>query len=77
MTDPSASRKPRPGLGRGLSALMGDIAREEPVAEGAPVSTGVRTLPVGSLKPHPGQGIPVARKIGHSQAGRLSETSAI
>ena len=27
MTDPNASRKPRPGLGRGLSALMGDIAR--------------------------------------------------
>lgn len=55
MTEPTASRKPRPGLGRGLSALMGDIAREEPVAEGGTVSTGVRTLPVGSLKPHPGQ----------------------
>ncbi|MGN6278186.1 MAG: ParB/RepB/Spo0J family partition protein [Sphingomonas sp.] len=55
MTEPTASRKPRPGLGRGLSALMGDIAREEPVAEGGAVSTGVRTLPVGSLKPHPGQ----------------------
>jgi ParB family chromosome partitioning protein len=49
------SRKPRPGLGRGLSALMGDMAREEPVAEGGAVSSGVRTLPVGSLKPHPGQ----------------------
>ena len=34
MSEPSstdASRKPRPGLGRGLSALLGDIAREEPV----------------------------------------------
>ncbi|HEU4959073.1 MAG TPA: ParB/RepB/Spo0J family partition protein [Sphingomonas sp.] len=57
MTDSasSAARKPRPGLGRGLSALMGDMAREEPVAgKGAP-SSGVRTLPVGSLSPHPGQ----------------------
>ena len=29
MSEPGtpASRKPRPGLGRGLSALMGDIAR--------------------------------------------------
>ncbi|MBY8829113.1 ParB/RepB/Spo0J family partition protein [Hephaestia sp. CMS5P-6] len=55
MTETSASRKPRPGLGRGLSALMGDMAREEPVAEGRAASSGVRSLPVGSLKPHPGQ----------------------
>lgn len=55
MTETSASRKPRPGLGRGLSALMGDMAREEPVAEGGTASSGVRSLPVGSLKPHPGQ----------------------
>jgi len=34
---------------------MGDIAREEPVAAGSSVSSGVRSLPVGSLKPHPGQ----------------------
>lgn len=48
--------KPRAGLGRGLNALMGDIAREEPVRGGeAALSTGVRTLPVGSLTPHPGQ----------------------
>ena len=51
---PSA-RKPRPGLGRGLSALMGDIAREEPVAAGSAPSTGIRMLPVGSLSPHPDQ----------------------
>jgi len=57
MTDsaPASSRKPRPGLGRGLSALMGDMAREEPVAAGSAPSAGVRTLPVGSLSPHPGQ----------------------
>ncbi|QNQ09083.1 ParB/RepB/Spo0J family partition protein [Sphingomonas alpina] len=47
--------KPRSGLGRGLNALLGDVAREEPVAEGSAKSTGVRTLPVGSLSPHPGQ----------------------
>jgi len=56
MTETSTNRKPRPGgLGRGLSALMGDMAREEPTIEGGAVSAGVRTLPVGSLKPHPGQ----------------------
>ena len=55
MTESSTTRKARPGLGRGLSALMGDMAREEPTTEGGSVSTGVRTLPVGSLKPHPGQ----------------------
>jgi len=55
MTGNGATRKPRPGLGRGLSALMGDMAREEPTTEGGAVSTSVRTLPVGSLKPHPGQ----------------------
>ncbi len=62
MTDPAADPsapfprpKPRSGLGRGLNALMGDIAREEPVTGGEALSTGVRTLPVGSLTPHPGQ----------------------
>lgn len=51
-------RKPRPGLGRGLSALMGEVSRETPVAPGndAPASPqGVRLLPVGALSPHPGQ----------------------
>jgi ParB family chromosome partitioning protein len=55
MTEPAPARKPRPGLGRGLSALMGDIAREEPVAPGAQPSSGIRTLPVASLSPHPDQ----------------------
>jgi ParB family chromosome partitioning protein len=62
MTDPTAPEsptplprpKPRSGLGRGLTALMGDVAREEPIS-GAEMSPGVRTLPVGSLTPHPGQ----------------------
>lgn len=50
-------RKPRSGgLGRGLSALLGDIAREEPVSGSDAVrGAGVRALPIGSLSPHPGQ----------------------
>lgn len=64
MTDPVAPlnamggavrAKPRSGLGRGLNALMGDLAREEPVGGGTDTSPGVRSLPVGSLAPHPGQ----------------------
>jgi ParB family chromosome partitioning protein len=55
-TSPLARPKPRSGLGRGLNALMGDLAREEPVGEGKESSSpGVRSLPVGSLTPHPGQ----------------------
>ena len=55
MTEAAPARKPRPGLGRGLSALMGDLAREEPVAADAAPSAGVRMLAVGALTPHPGQ----------------------
>jgi len=58
MTDPiAAPRKPRPGLGRGLSALMGDIEREAPIgSDGVSASTsGLRMMPVGALSPHPGQ----------------------
>ena len=47
-------RRPRvTGLGRGLNALLGEMAREAPVG-GAPTD-GVRMLPVGSLTPHPNQ----------------------
>jgi ParB family chromosome partitioning protein len=52
MTD---ARTKRPtGLGRGLSALLGEAAREEPLTE-AERSSGVRTLPVSELEPHPEQ----------------------
>jgi ParB family chromosome partitioning protein len=49
-------RKPRPGLGRGLSALLGDNIREEPL-DGSAESPqhGIRMLPVSSLTPHPDQ----------------------
>lgn len=45
----------RSGLGRGLGALLGDIAQEAPVTPGADAAAGVRLLPVDSLFPHPGQ----------------------
>ncbi|WP_260597207.1 ParB/RepB/Spo0J family partition protein [Sphingomonas endolithica] len=47
--------KPRSGLGRGLNALLGDIAREEPIGQSESLSPGLRTLPVGSISPHPNQ----------------------
>jgi ParB family chromosome partitioning protein len=62
MTDSSTSdsaapvrAKPRSGLGRGLNALLGDIAREEPIGQSDAMSPGLRTLPVGSISPHPNQ----------------------
>ena len=42
------------GLGRGLSALMGENA-EAPVAPDAPVPAGVQRVPIESLKPNPDQ----------------------
>jgi ParB family chromosome partitioning protein len=50
----SDSRK-RAGLGRGLNALLGDIAQEAPVSPGAKPAPGVRMLPIASLAPHPDQ----------------------
>jgi ParB family transcriptional regulator, chromosome partitioning protein len=51
MTD---SKRARPGLGRGLSALLGDIAQEAPVSGGRQ-TPGLQTLPISALVPHPGQ----------------------
>ena len=44
----------RSGLGRGLGALLGDLA-QDPTTAGAAPATGVRMLPVDSLAPHPDQ----------------------
>lgn len=52
---PAASRKPRPGLGRGLSSLLGDNIREEPIAGTPEANSGIRMLPVSSLVPDPHQ----------------------
>ena len=48
-------RKRPVGLGRGLSALLGEIEREEPLAGGDAQSAGVRMMNVGELIAHPGQ----------------------
>lgn len=55
-------RKRPSGLGRGLNALLGEVGREEPLVrrdeggEGQPGSaTGLRTLPLAEIRPHPGQ----------------------
>ncbi|SFP56686.1 ParB/RepB/Spo0J family partition protein [Sphingomonas rubra] len=53
MTD--VGRRPRGGLGRGLNALLGEMAREAPVAPDANRPDGVRLLPVSALAPHPDQ----------------------
>jgi ParB family transcriptional regulator, chromosome partitioning protein len=50
----AAARKGRSGLGRGLSALLGDVVAPESSEDGRP-ATGLRTLPVSSMAPHPGQ----------------------
>ena len=50
----SEPRKARPGLGRGLNALLGDIAAE-PVATTGDAAAGIRLMPVGALTPQPGQ----------------------
>jgi len=51
------TRKPRPGLGRGLSALLGDNVPEAPITGpvDGPGAGGLRMLAVSALVPHPGQ----------------------
>ena len=68
-----AAKRGRPaGLGRGLSALLGEMASEAPVTTGAKGSTpsGVRMLPVSALTPHPDQ----PRR--HFDEGLLDELAA-
>ena len=51
-----APRKRPSGLGRGLSSLLGEVAQEAPVGSaGAPGRGDVRSIPVASIEPHPGQ----------------------
>lgn len=52
---PADATRRRAGLGRGLGALLGEIAREEPITGAAQTSPGVRMLPVGAIQPHPDQ----------------------
>lgn len=47
--------EPKRGLGRGLAALLGEAAREQPVAPEQARAAGVQTLPVAELVPNPHQ----------------------
>ena len=47
--------EPKRGLGRGLSALMGEVARDVPISPEAAQASGMRTLPVGQIVPNPDQ----------------------
>lgn len=49
-----AVRRTRGGLGRGLNALLGDVAPVETDPDGANAA-GVRNMPVSALQPHPHQ----------------------
>lgn len=56
MTDsPAAARKPRPGLGRGLSALLGESVPEEPIKGNPTSASGVRMLSISALVADPNQ----------------------
>ncbi len=50
----STSRRPS-GLGRGLSALLGEVEREQPIEAGETLTEGVRLIPVADIRPHPDQ----------------------
>jgi ParB family transcriptional regulator, chromosome partitioning protein len=52
---PLTARKSRSSLGRGLNALLGDIASDPVPTGGEDVPAGIRLMPVGALSPHPGQ----------------------
>lgn len=53
---PKLVKRPH-GLGRGLSALLGDVAREEPVAPSVPSPSGkaIQSIEVALIQPHPEQ----------------------
>ena len=51
-----ASRRQRGGLGRGLNALLGDVAQDERDASGdGPARGAVRMIPISAIAPHPDQ----------------------
>jgi ParB family chromosome partitioning protein len=54
MSDETPTRKRSPGLGRGLSSLLGEVAQEAPVKGGSGRS-GIQMLAVASIEPHPHQ----------------------
>jgi ParB family chromosome partitioning protein len=55
---PAAAKRKPPALGRGLGALLGDTRREEPLEAGAtgmPNGSGLASLPIAEIEPHPEQ----------------------
>lgn len=55
MTGAAEPRRRPGGLGRGLSALFGEVEQEQPVAGSAPRPAGVTMVPVSRMRPDPGQ----------------------
>jgi ParB family chromosome partitioning protein len=56
MSEATGVNKRRPaGLGRGLSALLGEVEREQPIAPNRDRSEGVRLVAVADIRPHPQQ----------------------
>jgi ParB family chromosome partitioning protein len=53
MSDEPGLLRRRTGLGRGLSALLGEIEQEQPIATATARAQGVQLLPVGSISPNP------------------------
>ena len=51
----SEARRVRTGLGRGLGALMGDVAPTEPGVAVDSAVVGIRSIPISALSPHPHQ----------------------
>ncbi len=45
----------RRGLGRGLSALLGEAEREAPLSPGSPRGLGLQMIAVAAIQPNPGQ----------------------
>jgi len=46
---------PRRGLGRGLSALLGEVTTEQPIAAGAERTAGVQMIQIAAIEPNPDQ----------------------
>lgn len=53
VSDERASARRPSGLGRGLSSLLGEVAREEPISGGG--RSGVQLVEIGAIDPHPDQ----------------------
>jgi ParB family transcriptional regulator, chromosome partitioning protein len=53
MSEPS--RKRPSGLGRGLSALLGEVEREQPIEGGEKTGEGVNMIAIADIRPHPDQ----------------------